>query len=520
MTTRRAYGSGSIEEHGAGWRWVARINGKRVKSPPYATREEAAAVLGEALRLSSSGDVAPVAGLTLRQWGNIWLRRREDSGVRSLKADRSRWQRHVLAAPFIDLALREIRKRDLKAWVAKLQRTAGAEQQLGGAFAAGGERLSPQTIRHCVNLVRGALAAAVDDELLDVNPADKIRIDAPPQTDEPWTYLTEFEIAQLFEFLGRETARARPRERVAELVAVYAVAIYAGLRKGEIIPLRWVDVDLGERPQITVRYSRQGGTKSGKIRRVPLLAPAAEALRAWRAESFEAEKQKTDRAAALVFPSPRGGAWHEDHEFGWPDTRRGAQGMSPGVKTRCGIAREVRFHDLRHSCASHLVMGTWGRTWRLDEVRDLLGHSDVETTQRYAHLSPEHLHAAAAATAPAASAAPGTSQCPQNVPSDSSNSADSRQWALQDSNLRPLASEANGKAHEIKGFAPFWGHLGDIHRKAAARLLSLVADGAPVPIELLDVLGIPEGEHALRQAVKEARALLMQPPTSEQRSVP
>lgn len=502
MNTRRSYGSGSIEAHGAGYRWVARINGKRVKSPPYATREEAAAVLGEALRLSSSGEVAPVAGLTLRQWGNIWLRRREDSGVRSLKADRSRWQRHVLAAPFVDLALREIRKRDLKAWIAKLQRTAGAEQQIGGAFAAKGERLSPQTIRHCVNLVRGALAAAVDDELLDVNPADRLRIDAPPQTEEPWTYLTEAEIAQLFAWL-RSTEGP-------ELIAVYAVAVYAGLRKGEIIPLRWADVDLGERPQITVRYSRLSGTKSGKIRRVPLLGPAAEALRHWSAASFEVTKQETAGETALVFPSSRGGAWHEDHEFGWPDTRRGAQGLTLGIKTRCGITREVRFHDLRHSCASHLVMGTWGRAWRLDEVRDLLGHSDVETTQRYAHLSPEHLHAAAAATtAPAGPATLGTSQCPPNVPSVPSDSADSRRWALQDSNLRPLASEANGKAREIRGFGHFWGHLGDIQLKAAARLLDLVSDGKPVPVELLDVLGIPEGEHALRQAVKAARALLM-----------
>jgi hypothetical protein len=43
-------------------------------------------------------------------------------------------------------------------------------------------------------------------------------------------------------------------------------------------------------------------------------------------------------------------------------------------------------------------MGTWGATWRLEEVRDFLGHSSIVVTQRYAHLSPEHLHAKAAQT--------------------------------------------------------------------------------------------------------------------------
>lgn len=43
-------------------------------------------------------------------------------------------------------------------------------------------------------------------------------------------------------------------------------------------------------------------------------------------------------------------------------------------------------------------MGTWGRAWSLQEVQKFIGHTSIETTQRYAHLSPEHLHAAAAQT--------------------------------------------------------------------------------------------------------------------------
>jgi RNA:NAD 2'-phosphotransferase (TPT1/KptA family) len=76
--------------------------------------------------------------------------------------------------------------------------------------------------------------------------------------------------------------------------------------------------------------------------------------------------------------------------------------IEPGHKTLAGITRRVRFHDLRHTCASHLVMGTWGRVWRIEEICALVGHSGIGVTQRYAHLSPDHLHKAAAETVLAA----------------------------------------------------------------------------------------------------------------------
>jgi hypothetical protein len=88
--------------------------------------------------------------------------------------------------------------------------------------------------------------------------------------------------------------------------------------------------------------------------------------------------------------------------FGWEDVkdRRAKGGQRPGARSRLGIERKVRFHDLRHTCASHLVMGTSGRRWSIEEVSKLLGHSDIQVTQRYAHLADTALHRAAAETAP------------------------------------------------------------------------------------------------------------------------
>lgn len=65
-----------------------------------------------------------------------------------------------------------------------------------------------------------------------------------------------------------------------------------------------------------------------------------------------------------------------------------------------GITRRVRFHDLRHTCASHLVSGTWGHAWSLEAVASHRGHSSSATSRCYAHLSPDGLKRAIRETRP------------------------------------------------------------------------------------------------------------------------
>jgi len=60
-------------------------------------------------------------------------------------------------------------------------------------------------------------------------------------------------------------------------------------------------------------------------------------------------------------------------------------------RSAAGVRADVRFHDLRHTCASHLIMGTWGRAWRLEEVQVVLGHASRTTTGRYARLAPDSI---------------------------------------------------------------------------------------------------------------------------------
>jgi hypothetical protein len=129
-----------------------------------------------------------------------------------------------------------------------------------------------------------------------------------------------------------------------------------------------------------VRYGAPGKpTKSGKVRRVPLLPLAVSAL------------ARLERGApdAFVFPAPRGGARPLGrivaHEA-WLSWIDGA-----------GIARRVRWHDLRHTAATLLLQGAFGgRRWSLEEVKEMLGHSSVRVTERYAKATGELAARAAA----------------------------------------------------------------------------------------------------------------------------
>ncbi len=321
---------------------------------------------------------------TLRAWGERWLRRRRKL-VRSIDRDLSAWRAHVAEAPFYNLRLDEIRRAEVQEWaLAMLERPARRGHSTGGARELE-HTIGRPTVGRVLTILRTCFRDAVEEELIETNPAVGVRLPPVTRTDDVWTYLTTEEIAAL---LSCEAIPVRTR-------LLYQVAIYAGLRKGELWGLRWGDVELdGERPQLVVGRSYGGPTKGGRVGRVPLLAPALEALRQIRGFATDAGPR------ALVFPTRDGRMRSRTDSAGWRRRHRGGGVVEPGYPDRAGITRHVRFHDLRHTCASHLVMGTWGRPWSLMEVRDFLRHRHISVTERYAHLAPDALHAAARATRP------------------------------------------------------------------------------------------------------------------------
>jgi integrase len=151
-----------------------------------------------------------------------------------------------------------------------------------------------------------------------------------------------------------------------ELRDMIAVAVGTGMRIDELLHLQWDDVDLENR-LITVQRGRQGLPKGGRIRHVPILDSVLPVL----------EKRALRRAGGvLVFPGKEGAV----------RAKSPVQVAFKQALKRAGLDTALRFHDLRHTCASWWVLAG-GDIFRLSRM---LGHADVRVTQKvYAHLAPE-----------------------------------------------------------------------------------------------------------------------------------
>ncbi len=151
------------------------------------------------------------------------------------------------------------------------------------------------------------------------------------------------------------------------LLSVVVTALHAGMRRNEILTLRWRDVDLAKR-RIVIRATN---AKSHRKRVIPINDKLHTVLSGQRLDSAGAEKS----AEALVFTNEADEPI-KSLRTAWEGARDGA-----------GLVN-FRFHDLRHTFASRLVE----RGVPLLHVSKLLGHSTILMTQRYSHASEDALH--------------------------------------------------------------------------------------------------------------------------------
>lgn len=354
------------------WRVRIWVGGKRRSFGSFPSKAAALAVLEE--RLQRYADTP--GSRTVGSWGEEWLDLRETDGKHlSAANDRSRWNRHVVGTKLAATLLRQVTRADVLTWLDGMQRKLtvpppGSKKKP--------KRLARQTIVHVLHLVQKCLGEAVDREHLAHHPA--LEIDMGEVEDVEWDYLRPDEIARVLALPDAPVDRERRYDHERWITpmqrAAITVSIYVGLRPGELFGLRRKDVDLEAR-RVYLKHSRSGPTKTKRHRVVPLLEPAELALRVW-------FKERSCIGDALVFPGPTDGPFSKGYDLGWPAVLRMAR-----------VTRPVLFRQLRHTCASHLVMGTWTRRpLTLFEVASWLGHRDPRTTMRYAHLCPDALSVA------------------------------------------------------------------------------------------------------------------------------
>jgi integrase len=237
---------------------------------------------------------------------------------------------------------------------------------------------APSTANRNITRLRGVLSRAVEWGVLQEHPLKvrKLKVDDRSRI----RYLSTEEEAALREAMkarsgemrdARDSANRwrleRQKEPLADLRAVrfadhleplVLLSINTGVRRGEAFNLTWADVDLKNK-LITV----EGDTsKSGQTRHIPLNREALDTLTRWKEQGA---------GKGFVFPGQNGKRL-DNVKKSWA-----------GLLTLAKVEK-FRWHDLRHTFASKLVMAGVP----LNTVRDLMGHSDIKMTLRYAHLAP------------------------------------------------------------------------------------------------------------------------------------
>ena len=247
-----------------------------------------------------------------------------------------RYLENQLLPAFGTLRLNRIRRLDVERWFDAYSKTAP-----GGA-------------NQVLQLLRQILNGAVDAGLIPTNPTEGIRRNPRPKFTR---FLSIGEIDRLHRALDRLVDKRPSRRRQADIIRLL---LLTGCRKGEIVRLKWSEVD-GD-------VLRLAETKTGS--RTVWLSEAARAILDRQART----------GSRYVFPSPK------DPER--PCTRDVELWYL--VRKEAGI-EDVRLHDLRHTVASQAVaQGT-----ALSTVARMLGHADPTMTLRYAHVGDRDLQAAA-----------------------------------------------------------------------------------------------------------------------------
>ena len=384
MTRRRQAGEGGIGtyETARGTQYsvlyyVPQPQGKpkRVQVRGFLTKKDAAKELRKVSAKIETHTYSAPTKLTVEAYMNQWL-----DGLRLRPGTMQSYRRivrlHVL--PYIGS---ERLDRLTGTRLSALYRTLETDGFRRGK-QAGQQGLSARSVQYVHVLISAAMKAAVADGLLVVNPAVKAK---PPTASEARPpEMTAWSPEQAGAFLQWVQAN---RDGWQE----WHVLLYTGMRRGELVGLRWSDVDLD---RATVSVSRSvgvvmvnghrtmniGHTKTGNARVIDLDAGTVAILREWR-KARGTVGLGLVRQSAHLFGNLDGG--HAD-----PDTL-GSRFLrhltSAGKALGTDAVPVVRLHDLRHTHATALLRaGT-----PVKVVSERLGHSDVMTTMRvYQHVMP------------------------------------------------------------------------------------------------------------------------------------
>jgi integrase len=353
MAKKRSNGEGTVYYDSANdlWYGAVSINGKRRKTRGYPTQREALAALRQLQRDRDVGVDITAPQKTVRQFLEEWLREvvKPNTAPKTYHSYRQMVQLYLIP---------QLGKYQLNSL-----RPAHVQTMLNDLSQHGktdGQGLAPRTVQYIRTVLVQALNLAIEWEWLARNVAALTKSPRVPK----------IEIKPLDRAQARALLAAVAGHRLATL---YRVALSLGLRKGEVIGLRWTDVNWeaktllisGQIQRVGGKLERRVPKTEHSLRTIPLPDALITALRCHqRAQEEEralmGEKWKEH---GLVFPS----------EVGTPIEPRNLSRHFKSVLKKVGLPQTTRFHDLRHSCATMML----AQGIPLQDVSAVLGHSSI-----------------------------------------------------------------------------------------------------------------------------------------------
>ena len=359
------------------WYWKATITGPDGAAKPkvkrgFTTKRAALDDLRDALAASAKGGFTEPSKQPLSDYLSAWL-----DGLRLAPSTIASYRKNVrlhIAPNIGTVLLASLSPVTLDKLYVQLERGGRADHRQG-------EGLSARTVRYIHTIISSALRDAVDAGLIPANPAARAHPPTAKQAASP--EMSPWDAKQLAAFL------AWAREH-SELAAAWHVLAFTGMRRGELLGLRWRDVDL-DAATITVRRSAglirtkdegavitEGPTKTGKPRVVDLDLGTVAVLRAWKRDRGTLALVLA-RDDALVFGDLNGHHRQPEH-FSRTWNQTAARAVGDGLDLP-----PIRLHDLRHTHATVLLQA--GEPVHV--VSQRLGHASVVVTLTvYAHVLP------------------------------------------------------------------------------------------------------------------------------------
>jgi integrase len=338
LVTERIWRSGPRKIKRAAWGYTVQLDGKQARCfrEDWTKEDAERALAARLLGVTPDGALAPVAGMTFGVMVEKFLTEKRSEGKRSIEDDEER-SRPLLAFLGTETPLAAITTRRVAEYrVARLATTSRRKT-----------KLSPATVNRECALLRSILRMALAWDELSKLPVFKMAKEEGKER-----FLAIEEITRLLDACGQSKNK--------QLLPMVVTDLHTGLRKGELLGLRWEQIDFSRG---IIALGRR--TKSGKGRDVPLNQAVYDVLAPLRSDAGGLD------ATGLV----------------WGTITKIDTAYNTALVRAKILDPDVNFHTLRHTFASHYVM----RGGSIVKLQAILGHASVRTTQIYARLAPDHL---------------------------------------------------------------------------------------------------------------------------------